>query len=191
MRNEACVEVTVRRAVPADAARIAAVHVTAWQQTYRGLLDPEFIDSVTQERRAAQWTRALSDASPQDVFVAERAGDIVGFASSGPSAHAIAPFDGELYTLYLLAEHQRSGAGTVLLAANARRLAQRGFRAMLVWVLAENHNAIAFYQRFGAEYILSAPNPVDDHADAAYGFRDLRALCELTSEALERRSLPS
>lgn len=184
-------EITIRQALIADAAPIAAVHVAAWRQAYTGLLEPEFIESITQERRVAQWSRALSDASPQSVFVAECERHIVGFASSGPSAHNIAPFDGELYTLYLLAEHQRGGAGTKLLAANVERLIARGFKAMLVWVLAANRNAIAFYEGLGAEYIRSAPNPVDDHADSVYGYRDLNALRALTTERLERRSLPS
>lgn len=175
------VDVTIRRADAADAYGIARAHVAAWRSTYAGLLEPAYINSITQERRAAQWSRALGDASPQDVFVAESGGAIVGFASSGPSAHNIAPFDGELYTLYLLEAFQRSGTGTRLLAANAERLAQRGFTAMLVWVLEANRNAIAFYKRYGAEYIRSAPNPVDDRADAVYGFRDLLALRALTS----------
>lgn len=141
------------------------------------------MESVSVARRAAQWERALSDASPQDVFVAQRGPRIVGFASCGPTAHRLAGYDAELYTLYLLAQEQRAGLGSRLLAAVASRLMQRGYRAMLVWVLQKNANAIAFYERYGAQFLKTERNPVDDHADAVYGFADLRALQRLLEAA--------
>ena len=176
-------EVTIRAAQPQEAPEIAAVHVAAWRSTYGGLLEPEYVESVSLSRRAAQWERALSDASPQDVFVAQRGARIVGFASCGPTAHRLTGYDAELYTLYLLAEEQRAGLGSRLLAAAAKRLLERDHRAMLVWVLQQNANAIAFYARYGAQYLKSERNPADDHADAVYGFPDLRALERLLEKA--------
>ena len=173
--------VVIRVAGPGDAAALGRVHVAAWRATYTALLGAESVESVSEERRVAQWERALGDASPQSVFVAEDDGRIVGFASSGPSAHRMEPFDAELYTLYLLEEAQGRGVGTRLLNANVTRLLQRGYSAMLVWVLESNARAIAFYERFGAQYLKSAPNPMDDHPDAVYGYRDLRALERATS----------
>ena len=175
-------DVTIRAAEPRDAAEIAAVHVDAWRSTYGGILEPDYVESVSVSRRAAQWERALSDASPQDVFVAQRDARIVGFASCGPTAHRLAGYDAELYTLYLLRKEQRAGLGARLLAAVAARLLQRGYRAMLVWVLHKNTNAIRFYERYGAEFLKTERNPVDDHADAVYGFNDLRALERLLAK---------
>jgi hypothetical protein len=37
----------VRRARPHDALRIARVHVQSWQSTYRGVLPPDYLDSLT------------------------------------------------------------------------------------------------------------------------------------------------
>ena len=172
---------TIRLAGPDDAAAIGAVHVASWRTTYADLLGRESVESVSEERRIAQWQRALGPASPQSVFVAEELGRIIGIASCGPSAHRIEPFDAELYSLYLLEEVQGRGVGTALLNASATRLLLRGFSAMLVWVLETNARAIAFYERFGGEYLKSAPNPMDDHPDAVYGYRDLRALERATS----------
>ncbi|MDQ6931033.1 MAG: GNAT family N-acetyltransferase [Candidatus Eremiobacteraeota bacterium] len=170
---------TIRLAHPDDAAAIGAVHHASRRTTYTALLGAQLAEAGSVARRIAQWQRALGDGS-QSVFAAEENGCIVGFASCGPSAHRIEPFDAELYSLYLLAEAQSRGIGAALLHASAARLVERNFNAMLVWVLESNVRAVAFYRRFGGEYLKSAPNPVDDHPDAVYGYRDLRALKRAT-----------
>jgi ribosomal protein S18 acetylase RimI-like enzyme len=81
--------------------------------------------------------------------VAERGGQVVGFAFAGPADHpdaakGLAPTrDLHLYSLYLLVTEQRSGTGTSLLeAVLADRPAQ-------LWVLNSNDKARAFYEHHG------------------------------------------
>jgi ribosomal protein S18 acetylase RimI-like enzyme len=113
-----------------------------------------------------------------EVLVAERAGDVVGFAIGGSSRDNVAGCDAELYAIYLLAEAQRARIGTDLLRELARALLQHGFRSMDVWVLAKN-SAKAFYERMGAQYAGSKEIDIGGAilAEQAYIWPELNAFC--------------
>ena len=74
--------VDVRRATVDDAAGIARVHVAAWREAYAGRMPADFLASLDVERRARGWATILS-AGESDAFVAERNGEIVGWATAG------------------------------------------------------------------------------------------------------------
>jgi GNAT superfamily N-acetyltransferase len=138
----------IRRAVPSDAAEIAAVHVASWQETYAHLLPASYIEQRTHAVRQAFWTDCLREADPAIcVFVAcydDRS--ICGFASGGPErAHPLG-LPGELYSLYLLDAAQGFGIGRQLVSAVLAALA---VPALSVWVLAGNP-ARGFYEHLGA-----------------------------------------
>ncbi|MCZ4068493.1 GNAT family N-acetyltransferase [Microbacterium sp. H37-C3] len=156
--------VAVRRAVPADAAAIARVHVRGWHETYTGrmpqsILDRLDLDRLTRVRRELLGhEQRISDressgaARPNHTerthdlgrtWVAVTAGSIVGFAVSGSSRDdpPVAPV--ELYAIYVLAAHHGIGAGQALLDAAL------GHESASLWVLADNPRARAFYARNG------------------------------------------
>ncbi|WP_274857053.1 hypothetical protein [Bacillus methanolicus] len=41
----------IRKAVGDDAAQIARVHVKSWQETYKGLIDQNYLDNLKIEKR--------------------------------------------------------------------------------------------------------------------------------------------
>ena len=49
----------IRRATAADAKVIAAIHVAAYDETYRGLAPPEVFEGLNLERRTAQCCHAV------------------------------------------------------------------------------------------------------------------------------------
>jgi ribosomal protein S18 acetylase RimI-like enzyme len=172
----------VRHAAPADAASIAWVHVQSWRSTYRGLLPDDFLDALSVKDREQMWRRNLeaiaAERSSSCLLIAEaEAGKIVGFASAGPEREKGSPFEGELYALYLLREHQGKGAGRSLLLAAARHLEGTGRRSMRVWVLKGNP-AVAFYESLGGipagEKSISIAGK--EHVEVAYGWKDLVGL---------------
>lgn len=135
----------LRPAVPADAARCACVHHTAWVETYSALLPASFWQTATLEARTERWTGWLAAGMP--VTVAESDGEIVGFAIAGP-APAVGEHepvrDQQLFALYVLAAHHGTGAGQALLDA----VLPTGTPAQ-VWVARDNARARAFYARNG------------------------------------------
>src|SRR5262245_39849900 len=100
----------IRRAELRDAPAIAAIHVVASREAYRGMIPDAILEAFSVERRSTQWVRILGDAdSTTRVWVADDNG-VIGFASTGPSEDADAPpGTAELFTLYL--EPGRIGTG--------------------------------------------------------------------------------
>lgn len=58
---------------------------------------------------------------------------------------------GEIYELYVKPECHGAGFGRALFDAARRRLRGRGLRGLVVWALAENELACAFYQALGRQ----------------------------------------
>jgi hypothetical protein len=50
---------TIRHAIPADAAAIAHLHVEVWRETYRDLAPPEAYAALDEARRLASWQDML------------------------------------------------------------------------------------------------------------------------------------
>lgn len=141
---------TVREAVTDDAEAIARLHVAAWRWAYRGLLPEAFLAKLSVEARLPSWRSQLEPDDPTRVVVAEAGGQMVGFASFGPTRDAgLPPTIGELYALYLAEAAAGQGVGRALLAAVIAGLRGRGCTAVSLWVLDGNKRARRFYERAG------------------------------------------
>lgn len=84
--------------------------------------------------------------------MAERSqGDLTGFCSiATPSRDEDADaLTAEVGALYVDPGHWRQGVGRAMLTAALEELDRRSFRNVILWVLLENHAALAFYERFG------------------------------------------
>ena len=125
---------------------MARVNVGCWQETYRGLMsdavldDPGFLTA-----REWFWTAALTDERYREncVAVAERDGELVGIAMSGPPLDAAA-WARQLYVLYVHAADQGTGAGPGLLEA-----VLDPEEPAALWVADPNPRAQAFYRKHG------------------------------------------
>lgn len=82
---------------------------------------------------------------------------IGGYASYGRNRVPSLPYQGELFELYLAPEFQGLGFGRRLFQAVRRDLAEHGYQNMLVWALADNDRATAFYERMGGKVVRRAP----------------------------------
>ncbi len=175
---------SVRPARIEDAPQIARVHVDSWRSTYSEIVPQDFLAAMSYEDFEARWHSWLgSEFDKRGIFcayVAERpAGRIVGFASGGPrqdeSYHP--EYETELYTAYLLREHQRRGLGRRLLGAVAGGLLTDGKRSMLTWVLAKNPSR-AFYKAAGGKELGSQNIKIGGVTleEVAYGWSDIQSL---------------
>lgn len=137
--------VTVRRARPSDAPQMARVHVTSWQQTYRGLMPDAVLDDPNLlSARERFWTGALTDErwSSNRAAVAEVDGTIVGIAMSGPPQEPDATEEFQLHLIYLDAAHHGRGAGSALLNA-----VLDPDESAALWVADPDPRAQAFYRK--------------------------------------------
>ena len=138
---------SVRPARAGDAAQMARVNVRCWQETYRGLLpDAELDDPGFLAARERFWAAALTGERYRDnrVAVAERAGELIGIAMSGPPLDAAAAWERQLYVLYVVAADHGTGAGRALLEAVVDPE-----EPVALWVADPNPRAQAFYRKHG------------------------------------------
>ena len=166
---------SIRPATERDAAAIAHVHIASWRSTYAGIVPAPFLAALDEAERTAQWRDWLTLDLP--VFVAEEAGEAIGFVGGGPIREPLPGFDAELFALYLLASSQHRRTGTALLQTLAQSLRQRGLTSMIAWVL-EANTSRRFYERTGAELVQSktleiGAAPLPAHA---YGWPSLTSL---------------
>jgi ribosomal protein S18 acetylase RimI-like enzyme len=122
------------------------VHARSWQSAYEHVFGAERLAGIDVARRQAMWERALAN-SERDVFVFEEDGAIVAFVGSFPSRDSDA--DGELGEIYALPEAWGKGVGHELMTACLGALRERGYADAILYVLAENPRARAFYEREG------------------------------------------
>ena len=169
----------VRVASVEDAPGIARVHVDTWRTAYRGILPADFLNALSYEARTQRWCENLAQAGPQQfTLVAEDDDAVVGFAGGGPERDGMPGYDGEIYAVYVLAQHQRRGIGRQLMGVSARRLMDHGFGAAMLWALEANWRARAFYEALGGQFIGRKAKVVADtpQIEVAYGWPDLALL---------------
>lgn len=150
MTGTRCLSQTIFRAADvADARSIAELHADSWRRHYRGAYSDTFLDGDVVEDRFSVWCARLSSRSAESrTIVAERAGELVGFA------HVVLDEDvvwGALIdNLHVTHALRRCGIGTRLLTIVAHAVFARSpSSGMYLWVLEQNTAAQAFYARRG------------------------------------------
>ena len=171
--------IVIRRAAPRDAEAIARVRIDGWRMSYRGLVPTAYLDGMQVDASTALWDKILTAGpNPASVFVATRGDEVVGFAAGNMLAEPRFGLNAELTAVYLRREFQRVGLGRRLIAAvvDAQRLL--GATGLIVWVIAGNKPARAFYEALGAELLVEQAFEWDgmELLEAGYGWRDLTAL---------------
>ncbi|MFG1604942.1 GNAT family N-acetyltransferase [Actinoplanes sp. NPDC049265] len=147
-----------------DVAEMAWVHVRCWQETYRGLMTDAVLDdpgfSAARERF---WTAALTDKRYREnrMAVAERDGQLIGVAMSGPPLDVAAQWARQLYLLYVVAAEHGTDAGRALLQA-----VMDPAESAALWVADPNPRAQTFYRKHG--FIADGTTQVED------GVREIR-----------------
>lgn len=133
----------IRQATVDDAEAIANVHVSAWQETYRGIIPDDYLNQLSTEKRTAAWRELLVGGL---VFVAVDAKGLIGFAHGKQNQSEST--EGELSAIYLLRSYQGRGIGRALVNRVVRQLEEHGVTSLIIAVLADNP-ACHFYERLG------------------------------------------
>jgi len=147
----------LRIATVDDAAALAEVHLRSWQTAYRGIFSDAFLDGMMAGlgTRTERWRQSLSSPTPADsrAYVVEIAGaGMAGFVSGGSAREVHPGYPGELYAIYLLAEHRGQGIGRALFGTCRDYLASLGHRAFMLWVIDANPTC-AFYRAMGGQVV--------------------------------------
>ena len=142
----------IRLAEPADATKIATIHVRSWQHAYDRILPSEFLDALSIDDRESRWREHLQEPPESDrrTWVAVIGDRLVGFVGAGSVGDTDVPSDAaEVFAIYLEPSFFGSGVGRILLAHAVDDLKQRGFTEAFLWVLRDNTRARRFYETAG------------------------------------------
>lgn len=181
----------MRPAHGGDADELARVHLASWRWAYRGLLPDGYLGGLCQEELAARWWRRLAgEEMDETIRVLEHRGRVGGFVSFGPLRDdpTWLGYAGEIYMLYLEPDLVGRGYGVTLLHRAFDELARCRCHWVVVWVLAKNERARAFYEREGLS--LDGARRWDPFGDRAVPvLRYAKALNSIVDfEALRARS---
>ena len=143
----------IRKMNKNDCFSVAKIVTTAWNETYRGIVNDEFLDNLylNEQERANTFYKEF-DENINHQYVLEINNEIVGFINVGVSADAEYNDCGELYALYLINDYKGHGYGRKLFAIAIKELKNMGFTKMIVGCLAANH-INEFYKQMGGKLI--------------------------------------
>ena len=123
----------------------AYVHWKAWQETYIGLVDQDYLDNFTLEKCTDIAFRWLDN-----LLVAKENDKVIGFVGYGAYRDDSLAETGEIFSIYILKECYDQKIGYVLMSAALEKLSE--YKQIAVWVLEGNHRAIKFYEKCGFQF---------------------------------------
>ena len=143
--------VAFRDAAASDADAVAALHADSWRRFYRGAYSDEFLDGDVLADRQSVWSARLQQPSIATRTLVATTSDegLVGFVHMVLDEN---PTWGSLIdNIHVGRVNQRRGIGSQLIVRAAAVVAEAAVASGLyLWVLEQNTNAQAFYQRHGA-----------------------------------------
>src|SRR5690606_24781871 len=128
---------TIRRALPADAGVLSRLAARTFTETFGHLYPPEDLQAFIDEAYAEDRQRQVLSHPDYGVWLLEDGGEAVGHAAVGPCGlphPEVAPGDGELKRLYLMASHQSAGWGGRLFDTAMGWLERDGPRTLWIGV---------------------------------------------------------
>lgn len=165
-------EVTIRRAIPTDAASLAVLGAATFTETFGHLYPPEDLQTFLLESHSLDtWARKLAD-SECTVCVATLADAMpIGFIVVGPCKLPVEnrePTAGEIQQLYVLARHHNLRLGTRLMELGLASLDAQGRTPLYIGVWSENFGAQRFYGRYGFNKVGEYGFPVGSTVDREF-----------------------
>ncbi len=156
VRNRGDNKMIIREATLSDACTIAKVHVDTWRTTYKGIVNDEFLNELSYDKREEMWINFINNSiiNNKHIFVVEDdENGIVGFASYGMERENGNLSHGELYAIYILEKYQNKGIGRLLFNCVIKRLDELKFKSLLIWALEDNYQACKFYELLGGKKV--------------------------------------
>ena len=133
----------VRNVKKEDLRAVSEIAVRGWQTAYRGIIDDEYLDSLSVE---ANYQKRLKDYKENGFIVAELDNEVVGFCRYTKEMPEI---DGEICAIYVKPELKRNGIGRELFKYVFNEFKKNGNKKIILWCLKGNYPSRAFYEKMG------------------------------------------
>lgn len=128
-----------------DAPRIAELQLASWRATYAAELSPSYLARQNDAAWTDKWRGCI--ASGENLILAEDGTTLVGFVSCGRARGTdVSDLEWQIYNIHVAPDRHGQGIGGMLFQAAAALGRARGARELMLWVVATNHMARAFYE---------------------------------------------
>jgi len=131
-----------------DIPRAAEIHVFGWRHTYRGIVSDDILFNKMSVARSTQRFADGASSGDLETYVYDD-GIIKGFMTVFNCLDEDTTDSFEIVGLYIDPFMQRGGVGAKMIRFCEEIAAERGFSKVCLWVLTENANARAFYEKMG------------------------------------------
>lgn len=148
--------VAFRRAVEDDLSQIGRVVVDAWRSTFTGLLPSDFLDNMSCAYQTERHRRSFARPGVSFHVAIGGDGNVIGFASGGPTRYDDFPQENEVYAIYILEAYQGQKVGATLFRRVVCDFEESGRKGLIVLALANNPNR-RFYERMGGRQAIAKP----------------------------------
>ena len=142
-------KIIVRNVKKEDLRAVSEIVVRGWQTAYRGIIDDEYLDSLSIE---ANYQKRLKDYKENGFVVAELDNEVVGFCRytlENLYSKEMPEVDGEICAIYVKPELKRNGIGRELFKYVFNEFRKNCNKKIILWCLKENYPSRAFYERMG------------------------------------------
>ncbi|MFH1880891.1 MAG: GNAT family N-acetyltransferase [Bacillota bacterium] len=142
-------ELTFRKAVPDDAPAMAHLLTVAWQKAYRGILSDALLDGIDEDERCGRIRSIIGQNPAFQYYILETDGEMTGVSGVGACRDEDLPNAAEIVVFYIHPDDQGQGLGKNLMRDTLAAIRESGSAHVALWVLRDNHNALAFYEKAG------------------------------------------
>ena len=143
----------IRKKEREDCAVVAHVVTVAWNETYRGIVADEFLDSLyLNESERAQNSYNSFNENENHQYVLEVDNNIVGFVNVGSSDDSEYDNCGEIHAVYIINGFKGNGFGKKLIETGIKELKNMGYNKMVIGCL-DGNPSNDFYKHIGGKYI--------------------------------------
>ena len=135
---------TIRQAKEEDVMQIADILVEDWQTAYKGIMDGDFLNSLSVEQRYS-----IEIKRYRKYTVAVENDEILGYAWNEMTDDEAA--DCEIIALYVRYSKRGRGIGRALMQYSMDSFRKAGKKSMIIWCLRDNHESRKFYEKMGGK----------------------------------------
>lgn len=142
---------SIRKATIKDIPGIQKVITIAWNQTYQGIVNDDFLERLTQNEEARIQHNIETWDETDNILVLETDNNIIGFVRFGNSKDSNYPNTGEIFALYILQEYHKKGLGKQLIKKAVKEFEKLNISKMIIGCL-EGNPSNNFYLHLGGKH---------------------------------------
>ena len=144
----------IRKAILSDAKNIAILIVSGWQTAYKGLINQNFLNSMSISKMTEGWSKNIASQNKDNhIFVYENNNKILGVIRFGKPDDENSSYNAEIHVLYVEPSLKRQGIGTKLFNFAKDYFIKNNTINMIIWCLKGNIPSINFYKKMGGKIV--------------------------------------